>query len=71
LALAAAEVFLLLNAHTLDATDQELEALTLGVAAGNHFKDEVTDFLRSMPSRALNPVEGAGDIPDGLEPEPA
>ncbi len=51
-ALASAEVFLILNAHRLDATDQELEALTVGVAAGNHSKDDVTVFFRqhAVPS---------------------
>ncbi len=45
-ALAAAEVFLLLNAHTLDATNRDLESLTLGVAAGIRSKEEVTVFFR-------------------------
>ena len=45
-ALAAAEVFLLLNSHRLDATDHELEVLTVGIAAGNHSKEDVTSFFR-------------------------
>ncbi len=45
-ALAAAEVFLLLNNHQLRATNRELEQLTLGVAEGKLSKEDVTAFLR-------------------------
>ncbi|MCZ6556382.1 MAG: type II toxin-antitoxin system death-on-curing family toxin, partial [SAR324 cluster bacterium] len=45
-ALVDAEVFLLLNAHALDATNQDLESLTLGIAAGTRSKQEVTVFFR-------------------------
>ncbi len=55
-ALAAAEVFLLLNRHTLGAADDDLEALTLGVAAGNHSKEEVTAFFRRHAVRGAEPV---------------
>ena len=53
-ALAASEVFLLLNNHTLDANDHELEALTLGVAAGNHSKDDETVFFRQHAVPGVN-----------------
>lgn len=45
-ALAAAEVFLLLNAHVLQATDDQLEELTLGVAEGSIAKKETVAFFR-------------------------
>jgi len=45
-ALAAAEVFLLVNGRQLKATNRELERLTLGAAAGMLPKDEVIAFFR-------------------------
>lgn len=44
-AVVAAELFLLLNGRELRADDDELETLTLGVAAGKLSKDEVTRFF--------------------------
>ena len=47
-ALSAAEVFILLNGHRLNATNKELEELTLGVADGGVSKPDVaTFFLRN------------------------
>ena len=45
MALATAELFLLVNGHTLLATDDEVEHLTMGVAAGAIGKDRVTGFF--------------------------
>lgn len=45
-ALAAAEVFLLLNGGRPRASDEEVEELTFGVADGRVPKDEVTAFFR-------------------------
>ncbi len=45
-ALAAAEVFVLLNGMRLTATNKELEDLTLRVADGRASKDDATAFLR-------------------------
>lgn len=45
-ALAAAELFLLLNDRTLSATNDELYALTMGLAAGTISKAETTRFFR-------------------------
>jgi death on curing protein len=45
-ALAAAEVFLLLNGWELDATNRELELLALGVAEGRLSKSEITAFFQ-------------------------
>lgn len=45
-ALASAEIFLLLNDHSLDADDDQLEALTIGVATSSITKDEVVAFFR-------------------------
>jgi death-on-curing protein len=44
-ALASAEMFILLNDMTLDATNKELEILTLGVADGSVTKPELIDFF--------------------------
>ena len=44
--LASAEMFVLLNEMRLDATNAELEALTIGVAASRISKDETVDFFR-------------------------
>ena len=46
-ALAAAEVFLLVNDHELTATEDELVDLTLGVASGVLTKLDVTTFFVS------------------------
>jgi death-on-curing protein len=51
-ALAAAEVFLLLNGWRLDATNRQLEELALGVAEGTLGKDEVTAFFRQRAASA-------------------
>lgn len=45
-ALASAEIFLLLNDCSLEANDEELERLTLGVAEGSLSKDEAVLFFR-------------------------
>ena len=45
-ALASAEVFLLLNGYRFDASDEQLEELTVGVAGGTVAKDEVATFVR-------------------------
>ncbi len=44
-AVAAAEVFLLINGCELLASDDDIEALTLGVAAGRLSKDQVVEFF--------------------------
>lgn len=44
-ALAAAEMFVMINDMTLKATNKELEILTLGVADGSVPKDKVVDFF--------------------------
>lgn len=44
-AVAAAEVFLLINGHELSASDHDVEDLTLGVAAGRLSKDQVIEFF--------------------------
>jgi death-on-curing protein len=57
-ALAAAEVFLLLNNHQLTATSREVERLVLRIARGDLPKDEVTAFFRrhlGVPSRPRAP----------------
>jgi len=46
-ALAAAEVFVQLNARKLSATDEQLEQLTLGVADGTVSKAETIEFFRA------------------------
>lgn len=46
-ALASAEVFVLLNGRVLSATNDELEELTMGVAAGNVSKDEAVAFFQA------------------------
>jgi len=43
-ALAASEVFLVANGYELNASDDELERLTQGVAAGEVSKDQVAEF---------------------------
>jgi len=44
-AVAAAEVFLLINGQELSASDNDVEELTLGVAAGRLSKDHVIEFF--------------------------
>lgn len=44
--LATAEVFLLANGHSLEATDDELVELTLGIACGTTGKEAVAEFYR-------------------------
>lgn len=46
-ALAAADVFLELNHHTLNATDLELEHLTLGAADGSISKEDSIAFFKT------------------------
>jgi death-on-curing protein len=46
-ALAAAEIFLIVNDWKLKATDEELGDLTVGVADGTVSKDEVIEFFRN------------------------
>ena len=43
-AVATAEVFLLLNGLELGATDDEVEEITMGLAGGRISKDQVTEF---------------------------
>ncbi|MCK4659322.1 MAG: hypothetical protein KAV82_07340 [Phycisphaerae bacterium] len=45
--MASAEIFVRLNGMRLDATNAELEELTLGVADERLSKDEVTAFFNS------------------------
>ena len=44
-AVAAAEVFLIINGHELSASDEEIEELTLGVADGRLSKSQVVEFF--------------------------
>ena len=44
-AVVAAEVFLLINGQELSASDNDVEELTLGVAAGRLSKDHVIEFF--------------------------
>ena len=50
-ALASAEVFVLLNGVTLNATNRELEEVTLGVADGSVSKEKLTAFFRKRVKR--------------------
>jgi death-on-curing protein len=47
-AVAASEVFLLINGHELSASDDEIEELTQGVAGGQLSKDQVTGFFEKF-----------------------
>jgi death-on-curing protein len=47
-AVAAAELFLLINGHELSANDDEIEKLTLGVASGKLSKDQVVEFFEKF-----------------------
>jgi len=51
-AVAAAEVFLLINGHELSASDNDVEELTLGVAAGRLSKDQVIEFFSRFVKEA-------------------
>ena len=51
-AVAAAEVFLLINRHELSASDNDVEELTLGVAAGRLSKDQVIEFFARFVKEA-------------------
>ncbi len=51
-AVAAAEVFLLVNDHELLAKDEELEELTLGVVRGERSKEEVIAFFKQHVCKA-------------------
>ncbi len=44
-ALAAAELFILLNGLELQATNKQLEKLTVGVATGEHSKEHASGFF--------------------------
>jgi death-on-curing protein len=44
-AVATAELFLILNGFELSATDDEIEEMTLGVARGEASKDQVVEFF--------------------------
>ncbi len=50
-AVVAAEMFLRLNGRRLDASDAELEGLTVGVAAGRVSKAEAVRFFRRAVTR--------------------
>jgi death on curing protein len=52
-AVAAAEVFLLINGYELLANDNDLEELTLGVAAGRLSKDQVIEFFARFVKEAV------------------
>ncbi len=63
---AAAETFVLVNDHELDATDKELEVLTLGIADSSLTKEDAIAFFRkhvrkakSAGSRRYAPVKPA------------
>lgn len=47
-AVAAAELFLLVNGVELAATDKELEEMTLGVAGGKLSKEAVVEFYKNQ-----------------------
>jgi death-on-curing protein len=47
-AVAAAEVFLLINGHELSASDDEIEEMTIGVASGQLSKDQVVEFFEKF-----------------------
>lgn len=47
-AVATAEVFLLVNGHELSASDDEIEELTQGVAGGQLSKDQVIEFFEKF-----------------------
>jgi death on curing protein len=51
-AVAAAEVFLLINRQELSANDNDVEELTLGVAAGRLSKDHVIEFFARFVKEA-------------------
>ena len=47
-AVAASEVFLVINGHELSASDDEFEELTLGVARGQLSKEQVVEFFEKF-----------------------
>lgn len=47
-AVAAAEVFLLINGHELSVSDDEIEELTMGVATGQFSKGQVIQFFEKF-----------------------
>lgn len=51
-AVAAAEVFLLINGYELSASDREIEELTQGLAAGRLSKDQVIEFFARFVEEA-------------------
>jgi death-on-curing protein len=51
-AVAAAEVFLLINGPELSASDNDVEELTLGLAAGRLSKDQVIEFFVKFVTEA-------------------
>ncbi len=51
-AVAAAEVFLLINGQELSASDNEVGELTLGVATGRLSKDQVIEFFAKFVKEA-------------------
>ena len=52
-ALAAAEIFLLVNAYTVSATNAELEKFTPGVVEGKISKIEAISFFRNHAQASL------------------
>jgi death on curing protein len=52
-ALAAAEVFLLMNDHAFTATNRQLENLTLALADGRLSKKEVLDFFQKHTEKTI------------------
>lgn len=54
-ALAASEVFLLTNDYTLKATDDQLEALTMGIADGSLSKEEAIGFYHEHAELSPTP----------------
>ena len=56
---AAAEIFVLLNDYELNATNLQLEVLTLGVADSSVSKDEVTIFFKKHVRRTQPKVRKA------------
>ena len=67
---AAAETFVLVNDHELDATDKELEVLTLGIADSSLSKEDAIAFFRKhvrkpkpAGSRRQTPVKPAKRTP--------
>ena len=51
-AVAAAEVFLLIHGRELSASDKDIEELTMGVASGRVSKDQVIEFFARFVKEA-------------------